>query len=31
MKPNEAVEPTTMRVTDPANAGPAPRIVAAHF
>ena len=29
--PNKAVEPTTMRVTDPANAGSAPRMVAAHF
>ena len=30
-EPNNAVEPTTMRVTDPANAGSAPRMVAAHF
>jgi signal peptidase I len=30
-KPNQAVEPTTMRVTDPANAGSAPRMVAAHL
>ncbi len=29
--PNKAVEPTTMRVTDPANAGSAPRMVAAHL
>jgi len=29
--PNKAVEPTTMRVTDPADAGSAPRMVAAHF
>jgi hypothetical protein len=28
---NKAVEPTTMRVTDPANAGSAPRMLAAHF
>jgi hypothetical protein len=30
-EPNQAVEPTTMRVTDPANAGSAPRMVAAHL
>jgi hypothetical protein len=30
-EPNKAVEPTTMRVTDTANAGSAPRMVAAHF
>jgi hypothetical protein len=28
---NQAVEPTTMLVTDPANAGSAPSMVAAHF
>jgi hypothetical protein len=28
---NQAVEPTTMRVTDPANAGSAPRMAAAHL
>ncbi len=31
IQPNKAVEPTTMRVTDPADAGSAPRMVAAHF